>query len=80
MADFSPINGQCELARGPMKNPENEGEKCAGSKAFCTMDCLQGYWQCPLAEEAQELFTFVTQEKLFSPTRVPQGVTNATSY
>ena len=42
VADFSPINGQCELVPGPMKNPEIEGEKCAGSKAFCTMDCLQG--------------------------------------
>ena len=80
VADFSPINGQCELVPGPMKNPEIEVEKCAGSKAFCTMDCLQGYWKCPLAEEVHELFTFVTQEGLFSPTRGPQGLTNATSY
>lgn len=31
---------------------EIQEEKRAGSKAFCTMDCLQEYWQCPLAEEA----------------------------
>ena len=60
VADFSPINGQSVLVPGPMRNPEIEGEKCSGAVAFCTMDCLQGYWQCPLAEEAHEYFTFVT--------------------
>ena len=80
VTDFSPINGQCELVPGPMQNPEIEGEKCVGAVAFYIMDCLQGYWQCPLAEEAREYFTFVTRDGLFTPTRVPQGVMNATSY
>ena len=71
VADFSPIKGQCELVLGPMRNPETEGEKCVGAVAFCTMDCLQSYWQCPLAEEARECFTFVTKGGLFTPTRVP---------
>ena len=44
------------------------------------MDCLQGYWQCPLAEEARKYFTFVTGDGVFTPTRVLQGVMNATSY
>ena len=78
--DFPPINGQCELVPGPMRNPEVEGEKCVGAVDFCTMACLQGYWQCPLAEEAREYFTLVTEDSLFTPTRVPQGVMNATSY
>ena len=34
----------------------------------------------PLAPEAQEVFTIVTPEGLFAPTRVSQGVLNATSY
>ena len=34
----------------------------------------------PLAAYSQELFTFVTQKGLYTPTRMPQGVTNATSY
>ena len=41
---------------------------------------VQGYWQCPLAEEAREYFTFVFGDSLFAPTRMPQGVMNATSY
>ena len=44
------------------------------------MDCLQGYWQCSLAEEARGYFTFVTGDGLLTPTRVPQGVMNAMSY
>ena len=34
----------------------------------------------PLAPEAQEVFTIVTPDGLFTPTRVPQGVLSATSY
>ena len=54
VADFPPINGQCELVPGPMRNPKIVGEKCAGAVAFSTMDYLQGYWHYPLAEEARE--------------------------
>ena len=43
VADFSPINGRCELVPGPMWNLAIEGEKCAGRVAFGTMDCPQGY-------------------------------------
>ena len=34
----------------------------------------------PLAEEAREIFTITTPLGLFTPTRVPQGVLNATAY
>ena len=37
VADFPPINGQCELVPGPMRNREIEREKCAGAVSFCTM-------------------------------------------
>ena len=80
VADFTPINGHCELVPGPMPNSEIEGEKGAGAVAFCTMDCLQGFGQWPLAEEAREYFTFVIEDALFTPTRMSQGVMNATSY
>ena len=44
------------------------------------MNCLQSYRQCPLANEAREYFTFVTEDGLFMPTRVPQGVMNVKLY
>ena len=63
-----------------MRNPEIESEKFAGAVAFYTMDCLQGYWRCPLVGETRGYFTFVTGDGLFTTTRVLQGVINATSY
>ena len=51
-----------------------------GARFFGKLDLLQGYWQMPLAEEAQEIFTIATASGLFTPRRVPQGVLNATAY
>ena len=51
-----------------------------GANCFGKLDLLQGYWQMPLAPEAQEVFTIVTPHGLSTLTRVPQGVLNATSY
>ena len=64
VAGFPPIYGQGRLVPGPMRNPDIEGEKCVGAVIFCTMDYLQGYWQCPPAEESREYFTFVTGDGL----------------
>ena len=77
---FSPINDQCELVPGSMQNPEIEGEKCVCTVAFCMMDYLQSFWPCPLVLEARKYFLFVAGDGLFTPTRVPPGVMNATSY
>ena len=51
-----------------------------GATYFGELDMLQGYWQMALAAEAQEVFTIATPEGLFTPTRVFQGVLNATTY
>ena len=50
------------------------------ARSFGKLDLLQGYWQMPLAEEAREIFTITTPLGLFTPTRVPEGVLNATAY
>ena len=50
------------------------------ARCFGKLDLLQGYWQMPLADEAQEIFTITTPFGMFTPKRVPQGVLNATSY
>ena len=63
-----------------MRNSEVEGEKCAGTVNFWAMECLQGSWQYPLVENAHEYFTFVTGDGLFTPTRLPQEVLNATPF
>ena len=50
------------------------------ARFFGMLDILPGYWQMPLAEEAREISTITTPLGLFTPTRVPQGVLNATAY
>lgn len=52
----------------------------AGASVFCTLDLLQGHWQTPLDQTVQETFTMVTARGLYTPTHVPHGVLNATSY
>ena len=59
---------------------EEHAPAFAGAALFMTVGLNQGYWRMPLTVNSQELFTFVTQKGLYAPTRIPQGVTNATSY
>ena len=54
--------------------------KLSEARFHGSLDMLQGYWQLPLAPEAEEIFTIATPEGLFTPTRVPQGILNATSF
>ena len=80
VSDYRAVNATIEQAAFPMPHLESMPSLFAQAKAFCTLDLLQGYWQMPLRPEAQELFTMVTTSGLFTPTRVPQGVLNATAY
>ena len=80
VADYRAVNATIEPAAFPMPNLESMPGLFAQAQAFCTLDLLQGYWQMPLDPQAQELFTMVTTEGLYTPTRVPQGVLNATAY
>jgi transposase InsO family protein len=41
-------------------------------------DCLDGYFQVPLHEDSQAMFTMVTSDGCFTPTRLPQGGVNGT--
>ena len=63
-----------------MPNQESDVLDLLSAKWFGKIDLLQGFWQMPLAEEAQEIFTITTPFGMFTPKRVPQGVLNATSY
>ena len=77
---YRAVNDTTEPAAMPMSNLEDKASLLAGATAWCTLDMLQGYWQMPLSENAQEMFTMVTPEGLFTPRRVPPEVLNATGY
>ena len=80
VADYRANNQQIEQAAMSIPRLEELGYFLRGVGAFYTLDMIQGYSQAPLHETAQEMFTMVTTGGLFTPTRVPQRVLNATAY
>ncbi|KAG3090388.1 hypothetical protein PI125_g17740 [Phytophthora idaei] len=40
-------------------------------------DFLKGFWQLPLHESCREVLSYTTDQGVFTPTRVPQGSTDA---
>ncbi|KAG3002249.1 hypothetical protein PC121_g19546 [Phytophthora cactorum] len=48
-------------------------ENAKGMEHFGLFDFLKGFWQLPLGELCQEFFSYMTDEKIFTPRRVPQG-------
>ena len=67
------VNDTIEPAGMPKPNLENKASLFAGATAWRTLDIQQVYWQVPLSEDAQDMFTMVTPEGLFIPRRVPPG-------
>ena len=80
IGNFKAANQLSESVAAPPMALEEQAWAFAGAALFITVDLNQDYWQIPLAAISQELFTFVTQKGVYTPTRMPQGVTNASSY
>ena len=47
-----------------------------GKKYFTTMDALKGYWQIPIAEDAQPLTTFITPWGRYKFCRAPMDLSS----
>ena len=62
VTDNRAVNDTIEPAAMPMLNLEDKASLFVSATAWCTLDMLQGYWQVPLGENAQEMFTMVTLE------------------
>ena len=80
VGDFKAVHQQSEPVAAPPMLLEEQALAFAGAALFMTVDLNQGYRQMTLPVNLQELFTFVTHKSLYTPTRMPQRVTNATSY
>ena len=78
--DFRAANQQVEKVPGMILNKEASMAKLSEARFYGSLDLLQGYWQCPLAPNAQKIFTIATPGGLYTPTRVPEGSLNVTSY
>ena len=73
VTDYRAVNDKIEPAAMPITNLEDKASLFAGATAWRTLDIQQVYWQVPLSEDAQDMFTMVTPEGLFIPRRVPPG-------
>jgi hypothetical protein len=78
--DYRAVNAATQPQQWPMPHLESLHHLLAGSHCFFSFDLFKGYWQFPLAEESQHLFTVMTDAALYTPTRVPQGVCDAVPY
>ena len=78
--DVRADNQQVEKVPGVMPNQEASMAKLSEVRFYGSLDLLQCYWQCPRAPNGQEIYTIATPGGLYTPTRVPQGILNATSY
>lgn len=76
-SDYKPVNALTEPIAGIMPILPVVTENTRGMKFFATFDFIKGFWQLPLSKESQELLSYMTDEKVFTPTRVPQGCSDA---
>jgi hypothetical protein len=49
----------------------------AGSRCWFKLDAFKGFWMMPLAEDCQEMFSFMTDRGVFTPRRSIQGALNS---
>ncbi|POM75373.1 Hypothetical protein PHPALM_7534 [Phytophthora palmivora] len=75
--DYRVVNGKTVPLAGRMPTQGEVLDAIQGAKYFANCDLPEGFWQFPLHEESQEIFSFMTPEGIFSPLRVPQGATDS---
>ncbi|GAB9477018.1 hypothetical protein Gpo141_00014077 [Globisporangium polare] len=76
-SEYRPVNELTEAIVGVMPNLHVALEHCKHKKYSAVLDFLKGFWQLPLAKESQEIMSYMTDKKVFTPTRAPQGCTDA---
>ncbi|KAG6616303.1 uncharacterized protein IUM83_03561 [Phytophthora cinnamomi] len=71
--DYRPVNSVTVPIAGTMPSAAIQADAFQGKKIFARFDFTQGFWQLPLHEDSREIFSFVTPDGVYTPTRVPQG-------
>ena len=77
--DFRLVNARTIKDSFPLPRINETIEALAGSVFFMTIDLLSGFWQVPLAEEANEKTTLRANNKLYQYNVIPFGFYNAPS-
>ncbi|KAJ0392214.1 hypothetical protein P43SY_008832 [Pythium insidiosum] len=75
--DYRPANIRTIPIAGAMPNLSIVVVKLKGARFFAKFDLFKGFWQLMLDEESQEIFSFMVDDTVYTPLRVPQGATDS---
>jgi Reverse transcriptase (RNA-dependent DNA polymerase) len=78
--DLRVPNASTKTTAWYMPNLQDKLHDLHGSDVFATMEFCQGYWQIPLHKDSQDCQSFITQDGVYTPTRVLHGMRNATQH
>ena len=78
--DLREVNKRTTTTVWPMPNLEVLLGGISGAKYFALFDLTSGYWQFPLDESCREVFSYMTDKGIYTPTRVPQGAAGSVAY
>lgn len=78
--DYRPVNKLTAPLAGAAPNLGVVMQCVEGAYGFGKFDFLKGFWQMPLHADHQEMFSFVTEDGIFTPRRVPQGASDSAVY
>lgn len=77
--DLREVNAACKATAWPMPFLESIVRHLAGSKYWFSLDAFKGFWIMPLDKECQEMFSFMTDRGVYTPTRSIQGALNSST-
>ncbi|POM62525.1 hypothetical protein PHPALM_28315 [Phytophthora palmivora] len=71
--DYRLVNDMVEALISTMPHMTALLECTKGKSHYGLFDLLKGFWQLPLHILSQELMSYITDAKIYTPKRVPQG-------
>ena len=74
--DYTKLNESVRRENFPLPTTDQLLAQLDGATVFSKLDCNKGFHQIPLAEESQELTTFITPFGRFCYTRLPFGISS----
>ena len=74
--DYTKLNESVRRENFPLPTTDQLLAQLDGATVFSKLDCNKGFHQVPLAEESQELTTFITPFGRFCYTRLPFGISS----
>ena len=75
--DFTKLNKAVKREVYPMSAVNHSLAQLSGGRVFSKVDANSGYWQIALADESQELTTFLSPLGRYCYQRLPQGLSSA---